>query len=80
MRSTTVLGRIAAVIGSLLLLGLFLRLLMLILRPILPPALMTTLSDGWSTLMALIDPALGPLAAVGILATLVWVVIGRRKY
>lgn len=82
MRSTfsSIVGRIAAVIGALLLLGLFLRLLMLILQPILPPSLMTTLSDGWNTLMAVIGPALGPLAAVGILAALVWVIVGRRKY
>jgi len=82
LRSTfsSILGRVAAVIGALLLLGLFLRLLMLILQPILPPSLMTPLSNGWSILMALVGPALGPLAAVGILAALVWVIIGRRKY
>lgn len=74
-----ILARVAASVGALLLLGLFLKLLSLLLRPVLPPGLMQAVTDGWNTLMGLVGPAVGPLAAVGILAALLYVVIGRRR-
>ncbi|MEC3980406.1 hypothetical protein [Amycolatopsis sp. H20-H5] len=72
-------GRVAAVIGGLLLVGIVLRLILAILSPILPSGLMQIVTAGWNTLYGIVSPALPALAAVATLAALVWVLVGRRR-
>jgi hypothetical protein len=74
-----ILARAAAIIGGLLVAGLFIHLLSSILRQILPSGLMQALTDGWNTLMGLVGPALGPVAAAGILASFLFIIIGKRR-
>ncbi|MBE1500921.1 hypothetical protein H4696_008021 [Amycolatopsis lexingtonensis] len=75
----TVIGRCLGVLAGLLLVGVVMRLTELILRPVLPPVLMNALDQGWATLISILSPALGPIAAVLILAGLGWVVASRRR-
>lgn len=71
--------RIVAIVGGLLLFGLVLRLLVGVLRPILPTTLMQVLSDGWAQLYGLVSPAMPAIAAVGILVAICWVVLAGRR-
>jgi hypothetical protein len=72
-------GRVLAVIGGLLVIGIVLRLLVAVLQPVLPPDLMQGLNAGWTMLLAIINPALGPIMAVLILAAICFVILGRRR-
>lgn len=74
----TVVGRCLGVLAGLLLVGIVMRLTELVLRPVLPPRLMNALDQGWDTLMRILSPTLGPIAAVLILAGLCWVIASRR--
>jgi hypothetical protein len=75
----SILGRIAAVIASLVVIGIVLRLFMAILAPVLPVGLMQLLTAGWNTLLGIVGPALVPVVALGIVAAVVWIVVGRRR-
>ncbi|WP_284742815.1 hypothetical protein [Amycolatopsis sp. RTGN1] len=75
----TIIGRCLGVLAGLLLLGIVMRLTELVLRPVLPPWLMNALDQGWSTLISILSPALGPIAAILILAGLGWVIASRRR-
>jgi hypothetical protein len=70
--------RIAAVIAGLLFVGICLRLLLGILQPVLPGVLMLALQGGWDMLLSIVSPALPAIAAVGILAALVWALSKRH--
>jgi hypothetical protein len=74
-------ARAAAVIGGIVLLGIALRLLVAILKPVLPAALMSDLEAGWGMLHGIVAPALPAIIAVGILAAITWAVVGflRRR-
>jgi hypothetical protein len=73
-----VLGRVAAVIGGLLLAGIILRLIVAVLAPVLPPGFMGALTAGWNMLFGIVSPAMGAIMAVVILAAICWVIVGRR--
>jgi len=75
----TIIGRCLGVLAGLLLVGIVMRLTELVLRPVLPPVLMNALDQGWSTLITILSPVLGPIAAILILAGLGWAVASRRK-
>ena len=75
----TVLGRLLGVVGGLLVVGIVIRLLGAVLRPVLPPVLMNGLDAGWGTLIDILTPALGPIMAVLILAGICWVVASKRQ-
>lgn len=72
------LGRIVAVVGVLLVVGLVLRLVLAILSPVLPPTFNRDLMAGWDFLYSFVAPAMPPIMAAVILGLLVWVVVGRR--
>jgi hypothetical protein len=74
-----ILGRLAAIIAGLLLLGIVLKLLVAVLAPILPAQLAQGLVAGWNLLYSIVSPAIGPIMAVGILLAICWVVVGLRK-
>jgi hypothetical protein len=63
----------------LVLLGLFSRLVVAILQPILPPSLSVTLSAGFAYLVQLLEPALRPIIALFILALLLWAILSTRR-
>lgn len=75
----TVVARLLAILAGLLIVGIVVRLLGAVLRPVLPPELMTALDAGWDTLLALLAPAFGPIMAILILAALVWIAASRRQ-
>ena len=75
----SILGRVVAVIGILLLVGIVLRLIVAILAPVLPAQLSHDLVAGWDMLYGIVSPAMAPIMAVGILGAIVWVIIGRRR-
>lgn len=69
-------GRIALVVGGLLVAGIALRLVGRVLTPVLPAQLMQALNSGWAMLFGLISPAIAALGAVAILAAVCWVGLG----
>jgi len=71
-------GRVLAVLGGLVLVGIVLRLIVAILQPVLPEWFMTSLSGGWSTLFGILSPALAPIFALLILVAGVWIIAGKR--
>lgn len=74
-------ARVIAIVGGLLLLGLALRLLGGILKPVLPGTLMQALGDGWNMLYGMVSPAVAAIAAVAILAGICWVALAwLRRY
>lgn len=73
------LGRVVGIVAGLLVVGLVLKLIGLMLQPVLPAAMYQVLAAGWNLLYALAGPALNPIAAVAILAAIIWVVVGRRR-
>lgn len=73
-----VIGRVLAVIGGLLLVGIVMRLIVAILSPVLPAWFMDSLAGGWSTLFGILSPAMAPIMALAILIAIVWVVVGKR--
>lgn len=73
-----VIGRVLAVLGGLLLIGIVLRLIVAILEPVLPAWFMASLSGGWSTLFGILSPALAPIMALVIVIAGVWIVAGKR--
>ena len=75
----SILGRVVAVIGMLLLVGIVLRLIVAILAPVLPAQFAHDLTGGWDMLYSIVSPAMAPIMAVGILGAIVWVIIGRRR-
>lgn len=74
-----ILSRTIAVIASLLLVGLVLRLIVGVLSPVLPAQFNHDLAGGWNLLYGMVEPAMAPIAAVAILLALVWVVTGLRR-
>jgi hypothetical protein len=73
-----VVGRVVAVVGGLLLVGLAIRLILAMLLPILPASFMSAVTAGWNTLFGMVGPALPAIAAALILGAIVWIIIGRR--
>jgi hypothetical protein len=80
MRPTlgSILGRVVAVIASLLVLGIALQLIVAILAPVLPVQFGQALGAGWNMLYSIVSPAIAPLMAVVILGAVCWVVVGKR--
>lgn len=72
------IGRVLAVLGGLVLIGIVLRLIVAVLAPVLPEWLMDSLSGGWSTLFGILSPALAPIFALAILVAGVWIIAGKR--
>lgn len=75
---SSILGRIVAVVGGLLLIGLVLRLIVAVLQPVLPERFAHDLNNGFNMLYGIVSPAMAAIMAVGILVALVWVITGRR--
>ncbi|MEU4517367.1 hypothetical protein AB0F52_01460 [Amycolatopsis sp. NPDC024027] len=75
----TIIWRCLGILAGLLLVGIVMRLTELVLRPVLPPVLMNALDQGWSMLISILSPALGPIAAVLILAGLCWAIASKRR-
>lgn len=75
----SLLVRVLTVIAGLLLAGIVLRLLVAVLEPVLPVFLMGGLAAGWSTLLTIVNPAMGPIMALAILAVICWIVVGRQR-
>lgn len=73
-----VLIRVIAVIVSLALVGIVLKLIGSILTPVLPTTFMAALSAGWAYLYGLLSPAIPAIGALAILALLIWIILGRR--
>ncbi|WP_163511619.1 hypothetical protein [Fodinicola acaciae] len=73
-----ILGRSLAAVGVLLLAGLFIKLIVAILQPVLPVWFMLGLTAGWGMLWAAISPAIPAIAAAAILVAIVWIILGRR--
>ena len=71
--------RLLAILGILVLLGLFLKLMTLLLTPVLPAGLLRILSDGWNMLFDLVGAAWAPIGALAILGAVVFVIVGRRR-
>jgi len=74
-----IMGRVAAIIGGLLAVGIVLRLIVAILQPVLPSGLMQSINAGWGMLYAIVAPALAPIIAVGILGAAWWVIASRHR-
>jgi len=72
-------GRVAAIIGGLLGVGIVLRLIVAILQPVLPSGLMQSINAGWGMLYSIVSPALPPIIAVGILGAIWWVIASRHR-
>jgi hypothetical protein len=73
------LGRVLAVVGVVLLIGVVVRLVMVVLQAVLPPALSGGVGEGWSTLLGIVAPGLGAVMALVIVTVLCWIVLGRRR-
>jgi succinate dehydrogenase/fumarate reductase cytochrome b subunit len=69
-------ARAAIIVGSLLLFGIVLRLLVAVLSPVLPGGFMRDLKAGWQMLYGMVAPAIPPIMAVLILGAVCWVVMG----
>lgn len=74
-----IMGRVAAIIGGLLGVGIVLRLIVAILQPVLPSGLMQSINAGWGMLYAIVAPALPPIIAVGILGAVWWAIASRHR-
>ena len=74
-----VLGRMVAVVAGLLLVGIVLRLIVAVLQPVLPAQFAHDLASGWGMLYGIVSPAIAPIAAVGILLAVVWVISALRR-
>ena len=72
-------ARIVAVIGGIVLIGLALRLVGNVLKPVIPGLLWQAFSDGWTLLYRMISPAMAAMAAAAILAAFCWVVMAWLK-
>jgi hypothetical protein len=75
----TMLGRVLAVVGVVLLVGVVGRLVLTVIQAVLPPQLAAGVGEGWSTLLGITSPALGATMALVIVAVVVWVIAGRRR-
>ena len=75
----SILGRVAAIVGALLCVGILLRLVVAILQPVLPELLWRDLAAGWELLYSVISPAVPPVIAVGVLCAIGWVILGNRR-
>ena len=75
----SLLGRVLTVLGGLLLVGIVFRLLVGVLQPVLPGFLMGGLVAGFTTLLDILTPAMGPIMAVLILAALCFILLGRHR-
>ena len=73
-----ILGRVAAVIGVVMVIGIILRLLLAILTPILPGTTMQALTAGWGLFYGIVSPALPAVIAVGILLAISWIITMRK--
>ena len=73
----SIFTRIITVLAVLVLVGIVLKLLVAILSPVLPAWAMEALSAGWGLLLSVVSPALAAIAALTILAAVVWVFAGR---
>jgi hypothetical protein len=73
------LGRVAAIIGGLLAIGIALRLIVAILQPVLPSQLMHDILAGWDLFYGIVSPAMVPIIAVGSLCAVGWIILGIRK-
>ena len=73
------LGRTLAVLGALVVAGIVVRLVVAVLADILPAPLWNGLGAGWTQLWNIIAPVSVSLAALGITAALVWIIVGRRR-
>lgn len=69
----------AGVVAGLVVTGVVLRLLLAILSPVLPSGLMRLLTAGWNTVLGIVGPALVPVVALGIVAAVIWIIMGRRR-
>ena len=74
-----VLGRVAGLVLSAVGIGVFLRLVLAILEPVLPGPLFAALMAGWTSLYQIVEPALAPALGIGILAAFGWIILGSRK-
>ncbi len=75
----SILGRVAAIVGALLCVGVVLRLIVAILQPVLPDLLWRSLTAGWELLYGVISPAVPAVIAVGVLCAIGWVILGNRR-
>ena len=72
-------GRVLTVVGALVLVGLTLRLIVGVLRPVLPAQLMQGLGSGWQLLYGIVAPSVPYAAAIGMVWLVVWVLTGRWR-
>lgn len=80
MRSplTSLLTRVAAIVGGLVVIGIVLKLLGAVLEPVLPVWASESLVAGWAMLYSSLGPAVPAICAGLILFALLWVFTGRR--
>lgn len=72
------LGRVLAIVGVVLLIGVVGRLVLAVIQATLPPQLAAGIGQGWSTLIGIITPALGAIMGLVIVVVVVWIFLGRR--
>jgi hypothetical protein len=75
----SILGRVLTVLGGLVLLGVVIRLAVAVLEATLPPVLMNGLTAGFTTLLGILNPALGSLMALFIVVGLCYIAMGWRR-
>jgi hypothetical protein len=75
---TSILARLAAIIATLLVLGLALRLLGEICAAVLPPTVLQALGTGLQRIYALTGSAIPAIVALIIVGSLIWLFVGRR--
>jgi hypothetical protein len=73
------LMRLLALLAGCCLVAVLFRLIGAILSSVMPPPLLAVLVDGWNEFWTVISPAVAPLAAIGIVIAIVWLVHTGRK-
>lgn len=75
----SILGRVAAVIGGLLFIGLTARLVLAILAGVLPGQFSQALVAGWNLVYQAISSGVPALIAVVILCAIAWILVGNHR-
>lgn len=73
-----IIGRIAAIITGLLVIGIVIKLALAALLPVMPEWFGGAVAAGWVMLMDQFIPVIAPLMALLILGTVIWLITGRR--
>jgi hypothetical protein len=73
------ISKLLMALCALVLLGLFTKLVIAILAPVLAPGLTLSLNAGFTYLIQLLQPALTPIIALALLVLLLWAVLSSTN-